>query len=169
MIDQSYSNRLSPELERLGKVAYERQSTVSNSSPSKVPNVGSPITPCKSTKSSSKEADLQFKYQAVPELKFDLAATQCKRRSGNIAMKHEEYLAKARQNLKRTKALIDAEVPKSLAWKRLRRAYIAQEVRIRNRIKLRDRKLAIDQFDEAMEFIMNSVSKLVNAATFDKI
>ena len=143
MIDQSYSNRLSPELERLGKVAYERQSTVSNSSPSKVPNVGSPITPCKSTESSAKEADRQFKYQAVP-IKLDLAATQSKRRSGNAAMKHEEYLAKARQNLKRTKALIDAEVPKSLAWKRLRRAYIAQEVRIRNRIKLRDRKLAID-------------------------
>ena len=143
MIDQSYSNRLSPELERLGKVPYERQSTVSNSSPSKAPNVGSPITPSKSTKSSAEEADLQFKYQAVP-IKLDLAATQSKRRSGNVAMKHEEYLAKARQNLKRTKALIDAEVTKSLAWKRLRRAYIAQEVRIRNRIKLRDRKLAID-------------------------
>ena len=143
MIDQSYSNRLSPEFERLGKVAYERQSTVSNSSPSEAPNVGSPITPSKSTKSSAEEPDLQFKYQAVP-IKFDLAATQCKRRSGNIAIKHEEYLAKARQNLKRTKALIDAEVPKSVAWKRLRRAYIAQEVRIRNRIKLRDRKLAID-------------------------
>lgn len=168
MVDYTFSNKLSPELEKLGKVAYERQSTESDMSPSKAPNVRSPFTPTKSTKSSAQGADQPFKYQAVP-FKFDLATSQCKKRTRNIALKHEEYLVKARQNLKRTKALIDAEVPKSLAWKRLRRAYIAQEVRIRNRIKLRDRKLAIEQFDEAMDFIMNSVSKLVNPATFDKI
>ena len=84
-------------------------------------------------------------------------------------MKLDEYLINARLNLERIRGLMADEEPKSVAWKRLRTAYIAQEVRIRSRIKTQDRKQRLSQIDDVMTFVIEQVGQMVNRATFKKI
>jgi len=49
-------------------------------------------------------------------------------------MSDAEYVVHARRKLCSTRALMEAETAKSDKWWRLRKQYIAQEVRLRNRI-----------------------------------
>ena len=101
--------------------------------------------------------------------KISLAGKPQRKRMGNKALSDEHYLIEANLNLVRYKKLMDAEVPKSTAWRRLKKAYISQEVRIRSRIKKRQAQQSLSKLDDVMQEIINQVAQVVKQATLKKI
>ena len=81
-------------------------------------------------------------------------------------MTDEQYIAHAKQKMAKTSTLMSAEAPKSQAWWKLRKLYVAQEVRLRNRVASRKRKLVFEQTDAIMQAIIDEVYRTVPTQTF---
>ena len=92
-----------------------------------------------------------------------------RKRTGCIALSDDQYFLQSNLNLMRYKKLMEAENPDSTAYKRLKKAYTAQEVRMRSKLQARREKQKLSCFDDAMQAILDHVSKVVDQATQQKI